>query len=135
MPAVTTISILDGQATPATHVYTMAAIKADGLSLFTERTSGAKIGEPSLSLHVRNPNKDSNAYKVTVQMNKPKVVSVTDLQGRTRDVIDYQSIAKVEFTFPPQMTKAERNDVLMLLANGLDNATVKTVVSDLEGFW
>lgn len=135
MPQNTTLTIKDGKVTPADHVFSPVRITADNLAIFAERSSGSKIGEPTLSFQVRQPNKDSAAYKVALQVNMPKVVSVTDAQGRVRDVVEYTAIGKAELVFAPQMTKEARNDVLMLLANGLVNGTLKTAIGDLESFW
>lgn len=135
MPQNTTISILDGAATPVTHVFNPQSIDANGVALYKERVSGVPIGQPQLSLGVRAPAGNSTTYKVSGRLTMPKAVTTTDSTGKTVTSVDYSVLATFEIVLPVKADKIDRTNARVLLSNALKNATVVSMVDDLEGVW
>lgn len=133
MPNNAPITIKDGKTTPADHVFAPVRIDAKGLAMFNENIAANLIGRPSLSYAVSGGSGGA-AYKVALQINVPKVVTVTDSNG-TRDVVQHTPLAKVEFVFQSTTSAQERKDVRMLIANALNHATLGPAIDNVESFW
>lgn len=135
MPQNTTIAIQDGAATPVTHTFNPQSIDSNGVATYKERVSGVPIGQPQLSLSVRAPAGNSTTYKVTGRLTMPQVVETTDSAGKTVKSVDYAPLGTFEFVLPVKADKIDRTNIRVLLSNALKNATVVSMIDDLEGVW
>lgn len=133
MPSNAPITIKDGKATPADHVFAPVRIDASNKAFFSENSVSTLVGRPTLSYMVSGGT-GGTAYKVVLQINVPKLVTITDGAG-TRDVVQHVPLAKTEFVFQNTTTAAERKDVRLLLANGLVHATLGSAIDNVESFW
>lgn len=135
MPSSSNIVINDGATTPVAHTYSpsgQVGLKAN----WQEIVNGVPIGYPKVSVEFRSLQvPESGAYKVTIKLNKPKVISVTDTTGKTVTTVDYDNLAVVEFMVAARSQKQERKDLRVLLANLLQNAQIVSAIDDLEFFW
>lgn len=134
MPQNTTITIKDGAATPADHVFSPTSILAN-LAQWNERSSGVLVGQPTITWSVRAPTKQSATYKVTGKLSVPKVVTVTDTTGKTVTSVDYINLASLDIVVSERSSKQERKDLRVMLSNLLLNAVVASTIDDVEGIW
>lgn len=134
MPQNTTIAIQDGAATPVTHTFNPSSIDAN-VGTWKERVNGVPIGQPVLTLSLRAPAGNSVTYKVQGRLTVPKVVTTTDTSGKTVTSVDYAPLASFEFVLPEKADKLDRTNIRVLVSNLLKNATVVSMIDDLEGVW
>lgn len=122
------ISILDGKATPVTHVYNPVGVPAGAdFNLFVNRGTE---GKPELQEELRakiSVNGGNSPYRVKVSLLLP--ISKT-VEGVT--AIDYQNRVDVEFIMNKKSTTGSRADLLALIKNALSNSLVASMVTDLE---
>lgn len=134
MPANTSIAIADGASTPVTHNFLPTRVEGS-LATWQERVSGIPIGYPNLSWSIREPSSQSPTYKLVGKLTQPKVVVTTDTTGKSVTSVDYTNLATVEFVLSQKCGKQERTDIRTLLSNALKNATIVSIIDDLEGVW
>lgn len=134
MPANTSIAIADGASTPVTHTYLPTKVEGS-LASWQERVSGVPIGYPTLSWSWREPSSQSPTYKLVGKLTQPKVVTTTDTTGKTVTSVDYTNLGTVELVLSAKSSKQERTDIRTLMSNALKNATVVSIIDDLEGVW
>lgn len=136
MPSFASITVNDGQATPVPHVFSPQKIDANSVATFKERVGSNLVGQPTLSVQVKEPAKGTNgAFRVNIKLSLPKVVSVTDSNGNPVTKVAYTPMFDGSFVLPQDSVEAERVDLLALVANVLNNAAVKPVVTKVESFY
>lgn len=136
MPSNSTITIKDGKATPADHVFSPMRIDANNVATFNERSGDTLIGQPQLSWQVRSPvNGNGETFKVAAKLSIPKVITTTDSTGKAVTSVDYVQLGTVELVVSRRSTLQERKDLRVLLANALLNATLASSADNVESFW
>lgn len=135
MPSNAPITIQDGASTPASHVFSPIGIDSSGVALFKERTSGVPVGYPALTVSMRDPVGTSPVYRGKLQISLPQVVTTTDTSGKTVTSVDYTLVGTLDLQIPVKSTLQNRKDLAALLASALSNASIKSVIQDLERFW
>ncbi len=135
MPSNAPITIKDGAATPADHVFAPNSI--DGrLAAFQEVNSGVPVGYPKLSISSREPVKNgAGVYRVVVKLTLPKAVTYTDASGKTVTTVDHTDTAEVTMLVGQTSTLQERKNLRVLIANALLTTQVAAVSDNLEFFW
>jgi len=129
MPAIATLSINDGQASPAAHSF--APVSTDGTrAKWADRSPSIPAGFKLLSIEMAEPSGNRTVHKVTFGFTDPVVASVDGADT----VVRYNS-AKVELNINPDSTLQNRKDILAYVANCLDHASVKSAVENLEPFY
>lgn len=129
MPALANLSINDGQAAPAAH--TFVAKGTNGvLARFEEQSNEPATGYFVLSHEYVRPANATAAHRVKVSINMPTLATVNGVPTIVRN-----SSAKVEINLSQTASLQERKDILAYIANLLDNASMKTTVTNLEPFW
>lgn len=127
MPQLANIVINDGAATPVAH--TFAPVTTDGqLGQLAER-SGLPIAYPKLAVSVRPPVNGGETYKIRLTLQVPQTSTVV---ATGKVVKDFTNTASLDLVFHERSTAQQRKDIRVLLANALANATVVTVVENLE---
>lgn len=148
MPAFAAFTINDGKATPVAHTFSPVRIDAKGVAIFYDRSSGIAIGFPRITISLREPADAVQAgmasdakkrnYKSVITTDVPLLESTSAATGTgiaPAPTVAYIHSHRQEFSLPERGTLADRNDLLAYVGNGLANATVKSVIQNLESFY
>ena len=148
MPALAALTINDGQATPVAHTYSPVRLDEKGVATFFDRSGGVAIGFPRLTFSMREPlgpvqaGSDSSAkkrsYKCVFTIDVPTMESTSAATGTgiaPAPTVAYVHSSRTEFMLPERGTLANRNDLLAYNVNGLNHATIKSAIQNLEGFY
>lgn len=138
MPALATVTINDGQATPVAHNFTPVGTDAAGVTRVADKSGGIAVGFPVISQSMRAPTKDSRNYKLTVKVAVP-TLEVTAPQSGSGFVPAptkaYDVSANIEIIMPERSTLAERKNALAYVKNYLAHGNVTAAVEQFETFW
>jgi hypothetical protein len=134
MPQNAPFTIKDGASTPADHVFQPLKITADNKALFVENVTGTLLGRPQFSYAVTG-GQNGAAFKAVLQLNVPKVVTVTDGSGASKVSVVHTCIGKAEFVLPPSTSAQERKDIRVMMANAILHATIGEAIDNVESFW
>jgi hypothetical protein len=141
MPAIAALTVADGESTPVNHTFSPAGINADGVAFYENRVTGIQVGYESLSIGIRRPAKQANGSrnnKVTLKMSLPTLEVTSPATGtgiQPAPTKAYDVMCAVEFVLPERCTKQERDNLLTMVANLLDNASVRTCIEELEAVY
>jgi hypothetical protein len=130
MPKMQNITLLDGKTTPASHVFTPQRITPQEVAQFRERIAAQLLGQPELSVQLRERN--DGLYAVDLRLVIPTVATVTGPDGIPKKEILYSNSAFVQIKVPTQGTTQERKDLRVLLSNALLNADIAAVIDNGE---
>lgn len=129
MPAISALSINDGQTTPLAHSF--APVTTDGQTgKWADRSPTIPAGYKTLSIDVAPPNGSRTVYKWVMGLMDPTVATVNAVDT----VVRYNS-SQVVLNFHPESTVQERKNKLAYVINALSNAQVKLSVENLEPFY
>jgi len=104
------------------------------------------LGYPRLSLSLKVPkqqlqpgvNSKSSVYRAIIKVDVP-VLEVTSPSTGTgiqpAPTIAYTSVASLEFVLPARSSLQDRKDILAYIKNSLSNASVVSLVQDLEAIY
>lgn len=129
MPAIGTIAINDGKATPVSHSF--APVTTDGSTAkWANRAASIPQGYEQMSIEIRAPSSSTAAYRIVGSLILPTVATVNG-----QDVVVRSN--KLDFTINlgQLSTTQDRKDAVVLLSNLLANASVQTAVQNLEPFY
>lgn len=129
MPAIATLSINDGLATPVAHSFAPVTTTG-GKAKWADRSPSIPAGFRTISHEMVEPNGNRTVNKVTMTGYLPVVASVDG----SDTVVRYNSF-KIEYNIHPDSTLQERKDINAYAGNLLANALVKTSVENLEPFY
>lgn len=133
MPATTVIVLADGKSTPENHTFSPKAIDRGNAS-FQDLAAATILGRDELIL-VSADAQGGQAVKVTLRLRRPMTQSTTDSAGKTTVSVKYQYLGVIELYLPKAGTAAERDDMRTLMSNALVNASVASVIDNIEWFW
>lgn len=125
MPQLASITINDGQGTPAAH--TFSPVTTDGSVASLKERVGVPISYTGLTVQVRPPVKGGEVYKVRIAFAIPTTAVV---DGQT--VVDYTHSGSLELLLPERGTLQNRKDLQAFFKNALGHATVTSVIENLE---
>lgn len=125
MPQLNAIVLADGKSTPVAH--TFAPVTTDGQAAILRERIGVPVGYPQLGVSVRPPAKASEVYKVRLTIAIPHTISV---DGKA--VVDYFDTMNCDFLFNERSTPQDRKDLRVFAINAMSNATIVSVVENLE---
>lgn len=127
MPQLAPITLTDGKGTPASHVF--APVTTNGSSAqLSNRAASIPQANEGLEINVRDVGSSKTAaYTVAGSLTLPTAATVDGVDQVVRT-------SKFEFTFrlSQQSTAQDRKDILALAASLFANATMKTVVENIE---
>lgn len=148
MPALAALTINDGQATPVAHTFSPVRIDEKGVASFFDRSGGIAIGFPRFTVSLKEPVNPVRAglasdatkrnYKSIITVDVPVLESTSAATGTgiaPAPTVAYVHSARLELNLPERGTLGNRNDLIAYVVNGLGNATVKSVVQNLEAFY
>lgn len=129
MPAIATLAINDGQATPVSHNFD--PVTTDGsLAKWADRSPTIPNGYRTIQLEVSPPAGTRITNKWQAGFNNPTVATIDG-----SDTVVRNSSGQVTLNIHPESTLQERKDLLAYMANFLANASVKTSEQNLEPFY
>lgn len=132
MPAISTITLADGQGTPVNHNFD--PLKVDGdKALYRDSSSGSASGFKPVILSLRDPvpGNASQVYRVQVSLAVP-IVQTQTVNGVTSDVVVRTGRFNGEFIIDGSSTPAERKDLRAFAKNLLGHAALASLVEDLQ---
>lgn len=116
--------INDRAATPVAHTYTPDGDDANGVHLYSEKTT-VPAGNPRFSIRLK---RGTGKYTATAKLAIP-VTQTQTINGVSAPVVVRTAYADVTFTFADMSSEQERADCVGLLVNSL--AASQTQVNDL----
>jgi hypothetical protein len=127
MPALAPITVTDGAATPASHVFNPVSTNGSRAELANRASGVTPNGWELLNIEVKKPAQQGGANRVIITMYDPTEVTVDQVTSVTK-----ANSAKFELNFAQLSTLQDRKDLLAMAASLLVNGAVKTVVENLE---
>ncbi len=124
MSARTNLVINDRAATPVAHTYSPDGTEANGVAVFSEKTS-VPAGNPRFSASQR---KSNGKYRTTLRLAVP-VVATAVVNGISTPTVLRTAFVDCEFVFDALSSDQERKDAVGLFANSL--AASQTMINDL----
>lgn len=129
MPALTAVSINDGQTTPASH--TFSPVTSNGAKAeWADRSSTTPAGYRTISNEVRKPATPTAAYRNLSNFMLPIEATVDGVVK----VVGYNSV-KIEFNFRQESTDQERKDAVAYASNLLTLSAYKNAIISNEPHW
>lgn len=116
--------INDRALTPVAHTYTPDGDDANGVHVYSEKTS-VPVGNPRYTASLRTSN---GKFRPTVKLSIP-VVQTQTINGVASPVVVRTAYAEVNFTFDGLSSEQERADCVGLLVNSL--AASQTQLNDM----
>lgn len=138
MSAIANLVLNDGAATPVAHTFSPVNIDALGIAKWADRVDGIAIGYPTVSLLMRQPNKVTRNYKLSLKVICPTLEVTSPSTGtgiQPAPTKAYDTFATVEIVLPERSTKQQRKDMLAFLKNSLANAVITAAVEDFESVY
>jgi hypothetical protein len=132
MAAIAPITILDGKATPVSHVFN--PVQTNPPVYHENGTSTIPlIGENEITLALKKSNGAISKAVVTLRVPVLEVQSGSSYAGyEAPPKVAYYLQANVEFFLPSRSTPAQRKDLRVLTSNLCMNAQVLAMVDALE---
>lgn len=140
MPAIASLVINDGQATPVAHTFAPARITADNgkvIALFEDRVSGILVGYWRLRSEV-SPVNSNKMYKLRFIIERATLETLSNNTSsgiNPAPTLAYYTTAALEIWAHQRSTVAERKDARTLMANMLANANIQAVIDNIEAFY
>ncbi|DAD51207.1 coat protein [ssRNA phage SRR7976325_18] len=120
------ITINDGLATPVARTFNPDSI-TPALSVFSERSSGVALTFKRLTVATQMASGRTEVNRAKYSVALPVGTTVNGVTS-----LAYTLRANVEVILPDGCTDAERKDLYAFLTNGLNHASVKAAVRDLD---
>ena len=139
MPAVNTIIISDGAATPVAHTFSPQGQDAKGVWWFEQTTPspanplGAKRISVSLRRSLTNGPSLNTKAKVVIGLWVPTLETVGNTSGGfpPPPTLSYSQDVRIEFTLPERGTEQERKDTRTLCRNLMGDVQIVNCVEKL----
>jgi len=130
MPAIATLYVNDGQATPVSHSFEPLSLTGN-LAVYEDRSGGISVGFPRIFLWVSPPSKTSRLHKVRIKIVRPSLETISNstmsgiLPAPTKA---YDTTFDCTFFLPERSTLADRKDIIAFARNILLNAVSASLV-------
>lgn len=134
MPAFSSVTLNDGQATPVAHVFQPNSLVGE-LASFQDRSGGIALGYPVITILAADAAKGSAVAKVRAKIVVPILETVTGsstggFAPAPEKAMDLT--ADMLFLIPIRSTLAHRKDLLAYSKNLLSNALMTALVETQE---
>lgn len=132
MAAIAPITILDGKATPVSHIFNPIQTNPP---VYHENGNPVipLVGENEITLALKKSNGAISKAVVTLRVPVLEVQSGSSYAGyEAPPKVAYYMQANIEFFLPSRSTPAQRKDLRVLSANLCNNAQVAAMVDALE---
>lgn len=135
MSAIASMTLADGQTTPANHTFAPVGIDGASVAKWADRSGGIALGFPAVSFSLRQPSKGSRSFRLTAKVVTP-VLEVTSPSTSTgiqpAPTLAYNLIANVDIVLPERSSVAQRKDLIAFLKNYLATTTIQNAVEQFE---
>lgn len=135
MPAIGNLVINDGQATPVAHTFAPVGVEAN-VAKHADRSGGIPVGYGIVTIGMRNPgNGQGGVYKASIKVLIPSLeqTSPSTATGiQPAPSVAYTTAAHLDFLLPARGTLLDRQNILAYVKNALSNASIVSVVTNLE---
>lgn len=134
MPAFSSLTINDGQATPVAHVFSPATLVGTEAK-YMDRSSGITVGFPVITTNVSLPSKNSKLTKVRLKVVSPvlEVVNSSTYSGITpAPTRAYDMTFDCTFFLPERSSLAQRKDILAYARNLLASIYTASLIETQE---
>lgn len=137
MPAVSTISLVDGKATPVTHAFDPSRTAAD-MAMYEDRSAAQYIGYNKLTLSLRRPTGQSRVANrnlgVYIKLEMPilETLGTSDSGITPAPTVAYRPFFEATFTLPERSLLSERRDLRIMAAGLLNQLAVADLVEKLS---
>lgn len=139
MPQNNPITIKDGAATPADHVFSPVATANGGSRFENQASSPMLAGREAITVGLKRPSnvkgQTRTTYETTVQLTVPVMVDGSGSQGESEKVLMHTLRGTVQIVVDPRSTTQQRKDIRVMLANALLNSTIGQAADNAESFW
>lgn len=132
---ITAVTAYDAESTPVLRTFN--PIKVEGeLATWYERTATTAAGYYPLRISLRAPQVSSSdsVYRAKLTFAMPVTVDET-VNGVTRTKVERTYRASLDVLIPAQGVQQERDNFIELLANILDDSTVRSVFENVENIY
>lgn len=129
MPTMASITVADGAASPANHVFTEETTNGR-LASWNNEAAATLAGRERLTVEVVRPQSAAGAYRHSTIMQFPVLATVDGTQKVVRFI-------KAELTLhaAQDSTEQEKKDAIVMFANLLDNASFRTSVTKMQPYF
>lgn len=138
MPAIAAITINDGAATPVARTFGPIKVDAAQIAKYQDKSGGVPVGYPTITLQVREPNKQTKSYRAVGKVVFP-VLEQTSASTATgiqpAPIVAYNLLFNFDFTLPERSSLQDRKHIKALAQNLISNALMTTLVEGTEGIW
>lgn len=138
MPALGNVVINDGATTPVAHTFSPVGIDGNAAN-FADRSGGIPVGYGKLTIALREPTNGGNGvYKASVKILIPTLeqTSPSTATGiQPAPTVAYTTTAHLDILMPARSSLQNRKDILAYVKNVLANATLVSVVENLENVY
>lgn len=144
MPAFSSLSVFDGQATPVAHTFApMRLDQGENRASYADRVSGVAIGFPTVDLRLGVPkpggrvSDGSRVYRARIDIALPvlETLGTADSGIAPPPTVAYTLRGQVEFILPERASLQNRKDILAYVKNVLNASVVSSMVQDLEAVY
>lgn len=138
MSAIANIVLADGQATPVNHTFAPVNINQVGTAKWADRSGGIAIGYPVVTLNVREPQKGSPLFKVSMKVVVPtlEVTAPSTATGiQPAPTKAYDCLFACDWILPERSTQQERKNLLAYVKNLFAAGVVTSAIQDLESVY
>lgn len=138
MTAIAALTLADGQATPVNHTFAPVRITQEGIAQYADRSGGIAIGFPAISVSMREPTKNSRAYKLTMKVVVPTLeqTSASTATGiQPAPTKAYDNFCYIDMVMPERSTLQERKNLVAYVRNLLANGLVTAAVESYESIY
>lgn len=135
MGAIATLTLADGATTPVNHTFSPQPDVMSNQARWVDRVGGIALGYPMVTMTMRNPNKATRNYKVTVRVVTPvlEVTSPSTASGiQPAPTLAYNLVADMNFVLPERSTLSQRKDMFAYAKNLLANTVLTNAIHDFE---
>lgn len=136
MAQIANIVLNDGKATPIAHTFApVTSNDANGVAIWTDRSTGVAVGFPEVTLKIASPTKSSRNYKISGKVTLPvlNVTSPSTGSGiQPLPSVAYNLVAEVKLTLPEASLLADRKDFFAFTKNFVANAVWTAMVENYE---
>lgn len=134
MPAISALSLADGQPTPVVRTFSPVNV-VNGVASYADRSGGIQVGFPTINLQMRAPTKASRLNKVLVKIDIP-VLEQTSASTSTgiqpAPVKAYSVAADLTIYLPERSQQIDRKNIAAILKNFVSSTVFSNMVADYD---
>lgn len=135
MAQISQITLADGQATPANHIFKpFLPQQGSTPAEWRNRETDTTVGDRKITIRL---SENTNKYNVSIRIADPVLSAIpTDCCTPLNvPAVAYTDFVNIEFSIAKSATLSNRKDILAYAKNLLASTVVQSAVHDLEVIW